>query len=382
MSSDQRQCGTTANLRKTCSFLHEVPQSCSWTVVRSLFVLGQAHTPLRRMFSFALIALVVLIAPAVVGANSSQGTGSLRAQDAAIVAHSRAAVLDLYSLDQQLTVAQSKLASLRAQARSLRAERLSLRHQLAIARRSTRISQTRVAQRLRILYEEGNVEPLEIVFGSKSLDEALTNLDNLNRVTGQGEDVLRELAGARTSIAHAARGLATRRAALETATRAAQATAASLERTRAQRSSYLASLSAQRRLTERQISDLVAAARAAQLRSAQLARTSAGLPTATLSTVSAAPSFSSSVRGRTITVSATGYALQGHTASGLPVGWGVVAVDPSVIPLGTHMTIPGYGEAVAADRGGSIVGATIDLWFPSVAQANAWGRRTVTIVLH
>ena len=81
-------------------------------------------------------------------------------------------------------------------------------------------------------------------------------------------------------------------------------------------------------------------------------------------------------------MSATGYALQGHTASGLPVGWGVVAVDPSVIPLGTHMTIPGYGEAVAADRAGRSCGATIDLWFPTVAQANAWGRRTVTIVLH
>ena len=52
-----------------------------------------------------------------------------------------------------------------------------------------------------------------------------------------------------------------------------------------------------------------------------------------------------------------------------------------MIPLGTHMTIPGYGEAVAADTGGAIVGATIDLWFPTVAQANAWGRRTVTIVV-
>jgi 3D (Asp-Asp-Asp) domain-containing protein len=81
-------------------------------------------------------------------------------------------------------------------------------------------------------------------------------------------------------------------------------------------------------------------------------------------------------------VSATGYALQGNTASGLPVGWGIVAVDPSVIPLGTHMTIPGYGDAVAADVGGSIVGASIDLWFPTVAQANAWGRRIVTIALH
>jgi 3D (Asp-Asp-Asp) domain-containing protein len=46
------------------------------------------------------------------------------------------------------------------------------------------------------------------------------------------------------------------------------------------------------------------------------------------------------------------------------------------------MTIPGYGEGVAADTGGTIQGAVIDLWFPSAAQASAWGRRTVTITLH
>ena len=37
---------------------------------------------------------------------------------------------------------------------------------------------------------------------------------------------------------------------------------------------------------------------------------------------------------------------------------------------------------VAADTGGAIRGATIDLWFPTTAQANAWGRRSVTVVLH
>ena len=78
----------------------------------------------------------------------------------------------------------------------------------------------------------------------------------------------------------------------------------------------------------------------------------------------------------------TAFPCGGTTATGLPVGWGVVAVDPSVIPLGTHLTVPGYGEAVAADTGGAVVGNTIDLWFPSVAQANAWGRRLVTITLH
>jgi 3D (Asp-Asp-Asp) domain-containing protein len=60
----------------------------------------------------------------------------------------------------------------------------------------------------------------------------------------------------------------------------------------------------------------------------------------------------------------------------------VVAVDPSVIPLGTRLTIPGYGEGVAADTGGAIQGARIDLWFPSAAAAAGWGARAVTISLH
>jgi 3D (Asp-Asp-Asp) domain-containing protein len=85
--------------------------------------------------------------------------------------------------------------------------------------------------------------------------------------------------------------------------------------------------------------------------------------------------------GRTLTVLATGYALRGRTASGMPTGWGIAAVDPAVIPLGTRMTVPGYGTAVAADVGGAIRGARIDLWFPSVARARAWGARTVTIRL-
>ena len=83
-----------------------------------------------------------------------------------------------------------------------------------------------------------------------------------------------------------------------------------------------------------------------------------------------------------MTVSATGYSLRGRTATGIPVGWGVVAVDPSVIPLGTHITIAGYGEGVAADTGGAVVGARIDLWFPTRAEALAWGSRTVTVTLH
>ena len=64
------------------------------------------------------------------------------------------------------------------------------------------------------------------------------------------------------------------------------------------------------------------------------------------------------------------------------MGWGVIAVDPSFIPLGTRMFVPGYGEGVAADTGSAVKGAIIDLWFPTCAQALQWGWRTVTITLH
>jgi 3D (Asp-Asp-Asp) domain-containing protein len=85
---------------------------------------------------------------------------------------------------------------------------------------------------------------------------------------------------------------------------------------------------------------------------------------------------------RTLVVTSTGYSMPGRTATGLPVGPGIVAVDPGVIPLGTRLSIPGYGEGVAADTGGSVRGLTIDLWFPTLAEALAWGRRTLTITLH
>jgi 3D (Asp-Asp-Asp) domain-containing protein len=85
--------------------------------------------------------------------------------------------------------------------------------------------------------------------------------------------------------------------------------------------------------------------------------------------------------GTKMTVFSTGYCLRGTTATGIPTGWGVVAVDPAVIPLGTRMIIPGYGEGVAADTGGAVRGATIDVWFPECSQALAWGQKYVTITL-
>jgi 3D (Asp-Asp-Asp) domain-containing protein/peptidoglycan hydrolase CwlO-like protein len=378
--SQERQPAPARDPRGVC---YEKGRFAATTVVRSRPLLGQAHSPSRRLVAAAATALAVLAVPALGLAGSPRstpGTG-LRAKDAALAAQSRTATLGLYSLDQQLATAQARLASLDARMGQLRAQRQTLGLQLAIVRRGAKLAQLHLGSHLRALYERGSVSDLEVLLGARSLDDALTSIENLDRIASQDRAVLREVKQTRAQLTETARTLASRASALAAATRDAAATAATLARSRSERSAFIASLAAQRRLTAAEIAAVVAQARAAQQRTQELAQITP-VATSEVTVTPFTPVATVTPGGRLLTVSATGYAIHGRTATGLATGWGVAAVDPSVIPLGTHMTVPGYGEAVAADIGGSVVGATIDLWFPTVAQADAWGRRIVTVVLH
>jgi uncharacterized protein YabE (DUF348 family) len=53
----------------------------------------------------------------------------------------------------------------------------------------------------------------------------------------------------------------------------------------------------------------------------------------------------------------------GYTRLGLKLKKGIVAVDPTVIPLNTRMYVPGYGLARAGDTGGAVKGKFVDLGF-------------------
>lgn len=69
----------------------------------------------------------------------------------------------------------------------------------------------------------------------------------------------------------------------------------------------------------------------------------------------------------------------GYTYLGLKAKYGIVAVDPRVIPLRTRLYIPGYGEALAADIGGAIKGNRIDLCYDTYEEAIRFGRRKVEV---
>ena len=69
------------------------------------------------------------------------------------------------------------------------------------------------------------------------------------------------------------------------------------------------------------------------------------------------------------------------TKSGTLSRVGAIAVDPSVIPLGTKLYVEGYGYCVAEDTGGLIKGSRIDVYFDSEQECTNWGVKSVTVYI-
>jgi uncharacterized protein YabE (DUF348 family)/3D (Asp-Asp-Asp) domain-containing protein len=61
----------------------------------------------------------------------------------------------------------------------------------------------------------------------------------------------------------------------------------------------------------------------------------------------------------------------GRTRIGLPLRTGIVAVDPTLIPLRSWLYVPGYGKGLAGDTGGAVKGKFVDLGF-SEGEYESW----------
>ena len=297
-----------------------------------------------------------------------------------------AAVLDLYAAESSLARARSELQQFEARSAEIERAEQSARREAEIVRRSLAASQIRIAALLRELYVRGEPDAIAIVFGATSLDEATSGIDWLARATALNERLGTQAETKAKRLVLVQRELASRRARLDGARAEARAAERRLVLAVAAKRESVASIRLRRSVTEKRLRALQAQAQQAQRRSAELTAavtaTVRGSRAASPTPTPASNTASTPSGPRTLVVDAVAYHLPGTTASGLPVGIGVIAVDPGVIPLGTRVLVPGYGPAVAADVGSAVRGNIIDLWMPSTKKALEWGRRTVTITIY
>ena len=335
--------------------------------------------PARLTFAGLAVVLSLLVSGGARADDPASQADALRTANTSLAAKSQQVLLRLYSLKTRLAESERRLDALKGESARLAREEEWARRQLAVARDDMASAHSQLGQRVRQLYIEGDVDPLAVLLGAESLDDALSALDGLNRLAEQDQAIIDQLTKARSDLRLALARLAERREQLGAALDQAKAAHAYLLRVQAQESSYLGSLRRQQDLNRTQISKLAAQAEKSEQQTENLGSGS-GAGSGSGGGAPAPPP--PPVSGSKVTVASTGYCLKGTTATGIPVGWGVVAVDPAFIPLGTRMFVPGYGEGVAADTGSAVHGAMIDVWFPKCTQAEGWGVRTVTITLH
>src|SRR3954452_3122152 len=163
-----------------------------------------------RALAPALAAALIVCALVPVAGGAGPSASDLRQQRVELGARSHAAVLELYALDSQLSRARARLASARSEAARVRALRANVALRLGIARHALAVSNRALADRLRVLYEQGDADPVAVLLGAQSLDDAVTRLDDLHSEAAQDEAVIRQTGQARRSLLRLRSALAAR----------------------------------------------------------------------------------------------------------------------------------------------------------------------------
>jgi 3D (Asp-Asp-Asp) domain-containing protein len=319
-----------------------------------------------------LLVVVALALPAAFARPSPAATGP----------GERTALLQLFATDAALARALDGERAANARLARVRSDLRDMRTRLGVARANDRAAQRALALRLNEIYRARPLDAFAVLLESRSWSDVSAGLDLLNRLSRSDSSLVHAARRWREALRHQARTLAS----AEAGARADQATwRARVAELRQADRAHRALLARLRRDHVRAVEALASVAH----RDVQRARlvvqprphgggSTQASPSPSPPPPPPAPEPPSLATGATLSVSSTAYSLPGRTASGLPVGPGICATDPRVIPLGTRFDVPGYGPCVAADTGSSVIGAAIDIWMPD-ERASVYGTQTITI---
>ncbi|MEY8765029.1 MULTISPECIES: 3D domain-containing protein [Clostridium] len=247
---------------------------------------------------------------------------------------------------------------------------------LQTAKNNSQLQRDLFKKRVRAMYVNGTSGYLEIILSSKDFSDFLSRIDTITKVIKFDNGVIAKLKKNELAIEQEKKNLNDENIKLQSLKTSNETILSKLNSNIREQKSLLASTTVKEQKLLAAQSEQAAAARASHSTTVAMA----GKQALSRGSTGSAPSSSSKV----LTMQATAYCDNGYTATGVPTrrnsgGYSTIAVDPRVIPLGSRVYVQGYGYAIAADTGGAINGNIIDLYVPTQAEAESWGRRTVTV---
>ncbi len=303
----------------------------------------------------------------------------LEAQSQELQSSYDAALVDLVAAESAVANKNAEIAAASRQRDEVQATLEAQRQNLGQLQAQMQERQQILEKRLLSTYKSDDSGFIEVMLGSDDFTDFLNRVDMVQTIADEDRELIESMRASKQAVEDEIASLEQTEAELAGLVDELSAAQQELLAAQAEQQSVLASIQGQRDLTAGQISQLQAEAASIQSNMS------------TIQAEAAAPSDGDSGGGggysppagggSSITVTATAYCLGGTTATGMPVGRGIIAVDPGVIPLGSRVHVSGYGDAIAADTGGSIYGNKIDVWLPC-GDANAWGVRTVTVTIY
>ena len=302
--------------------------------------------------------------------SASQQIGDLEARSQELDANYQQALMNLVAVDSEVNRYSTEIASTNQRQAEIQASIVEEQKRLAEVQAQLTERQSILEKRLRGTYKSNDVGYLEVVMGAGDFSDFLNRVDMINTIADEDRNIVESVQEAKKTEEEKIASLAEKQAELAGLVNQLSTAQSNLVSAQASQQSVVNSLQNEKLANDGQLSQLQAQAASIEARMSQLQSGSSG------GGGGDAPYAPPS--GGSGNFTATAYCLGGTTASGMPVGRGIIAVDPSVIPLGSRVHVSGYGDAIAADTGGAINGNRIDVWLPC-GEAYEWGVRTVTV---
>jgi len=304
--------------------------------------------------------------------STSQQIGDLEARSQELDANYQQALMNLVAVDSEVNRYSTEIVSTNQRQTEIQKSIVEEQKRLAEVQAQLNERQSILEKRLRGTYKSNDVGYLEVVMGAGDFSDFLNRVDMMNTIADEDRNIVESVKEAKKAEEEKIASLAGKQAELAGLVDQLNTAQTNLVSAHANQQSVVDSLQNEKLANDGQLNQLQTQAASIEARMSQMQSQSAPSGGGSGDGPYAPPS------GGSGNFTATAYCLGGTTATGMPVGRGIIAVDPSVIPLGSRVHVSGYGDAIAADTGGAINGNRIDVWLPC-GEAYEWGVRSVTV---